>query len=145
MTATQLLNHKIEYETTDISLPSLCTKYSIKKDQLKDCLTWKKENANVIVGEQELYPRAIQDTKTDQDYSETEQSFLEDITKFKRLAIKHALHAVKDAQYLEVKEFKDLVSIMDTIEKSVLPRDEDSQTNINIAIQNMARKYNDDI
>jgi len=67
------------------------------------------------------------------------------IEEFKTSAIEHALNFMaNDAKYAETKELKDMVSIVDTIEKSYTGRD-DSKTTINIAMQNMVKKYSDDI
>ena len=74
------------------------------------------------------------------------KEILTKIAAFKESAINHAINfIVNDAKFAETKELKDMVSIVDTIEKSYSEDPNTNKTTINIAMQNMIKKYNDDI
>jgi len=74
------------------------------------------------------------------------KEILTKIAAFKESAINHAINFIaNDAKFAETKELKDIVSIVDTIEKSYGEDPNTNKTTINIAMQNMIKKYNDDI
>jgi hypothetical protein len=73
-------------------------------------------------------------------------SQLEKIENFKKLALDHCIHFMeKDAKFAEVKEFKDIVAIVDTLEKSYQKTDpEAGKPTINIMINNLMERFKDD-
>jgi hypothetical protein len=145
MTNTELLNYQIEYEEGGISIDELCSKYNVKRKQLKGYTKWQQPQEHstpveVIVPDQPSLPS--QPTHH-LDIIVPEDSLLNDINIFKKRAVKYALESIQDAQYLEVKEFKDLVSIVDTVEKSVKGNTQ-SETTVNVMINNMMAGLKDD-
>ena len=78
--------------------------------------------------------------------TQPEDSQLVKIEKFKELALDHCINFMnKDAKFAEVKEFKDIVAIVDTLEKSYQKADPDSgKPTINIMINNLMERFKDD-
>lgn len=78
--------------------------------------------------------------------TKAEETQLEKIEKFKELALDHCIHFMeKDAKFAEVKEFKDIVAIVDTLEKSYQKADPNSgKPTINIMINNLMERFKDD-
>jgi len=72
---------------------------------------------------------------------------LEDgILTFKHNMLDWANNQLKDnSSYLEIKEMKDLNSIVKDLEASTLKKDDTSTTTVNILVQNMLDRYKDDI
>jgi len=65
---------------------------------------------------------------------------------FKTNMLTWANDQLKDnSSYLEIKEMKDLNSIVKDLEASTLKKDDTSGTTVNILVQNMLDKYHDDI
>jgi len=117
--------YKREYETTDITKSALQAKYqlpTIPED-------WMKPSKPTETNKQEAIVPPSTNT--------------EKIEEFKKLALNHALKFMQDdAQFAEVKEFKDMVSIVGTIEASY--KDTKPENTINIAIQNIVKGFTDD-
>lgn len=132
--ATLLQLYKKEYEQTDITIKELCEKYDITTKQLKGYTKWTKEIKDPIVTQTPSH-----------EASQPTNQILDDIEEFKKLAVRHAVNFIKeDARFAEVKEFKDMVAIVDTIEKSYKNQTEQGPT-INIAIQNLVERFKDDV
>lgn len=69
----------------------------------------------------------------------------EKIAQFKELALDHCLTFMqKDAKYAEVKEFKDIVAVVDSIEKSYDKSKGTDTPTINILVQNLVERFRDD-
>lgn len=69
----------------------------------------------------------------------------EKIAQFKELALDHCLTFMKkDARYAEVKEFKDIVAVVDSIEKSYDKSKGSDTPTINILVQNLVERFRDD-
>lgn len=69
----------------------------------------------------------------------------EKIAQFKELALDHCLTFMKkDARYAEVKEFKDIVAVVDSIEKSYDKSKGTDAPTINILVQNLVERFRDD-
>ena len=140
MTSVQLLSYQIEYETSDITIIELCDKYQVKKKQLKGYTKWKKpqhEEKELIVPE--AYPIVLEAINQ----PDEENTLLTSIQLFKKRAVEYALDSITEPQYLEIREFKDLVSIIDTVEKSIKGTEGGNNT-VNIMVQNIMNKYADD-
>jgi uncharacterized protein YicC (UPF0701 family) len=140
---TLLLSYQAEYERNqDMTIEDLCEKYDVQPKQLKGYTKWQKRQAETLevitqpkVGYQVEKPSVLK----------PKEETLDNIEEFKQLAIKHAVHFIKeDAQFAEVKEFKDMVAIVDSIEKSYRDTKDTSGTTINIAIQTLVEKFRDD-
>ena len=70
-------------------------------------------------------------------------SITADVNEFKSLAMDHALQFMRnDAQYAEIKEFKDMCKVVLDIEAST--KDTKPESTINIAIQNILGGFKDD-
>jgi len=78
----------------------------------------------------------------------TPQQLLVDIAKFKESAVQHCLNfMVNDAQMAETKEFKEVVSIIDTLEKSLVPKVPEgpsTQVTVQVMVQNLMGGQPDD-
>ena len=73
----------------------------------------------------------------EKDNSEMEK----DIDKFKTLAIKEAVRFMEhDVEFAEVKQFKDMVAIVDSIEKSYRANGPEGPT-INVVIQQLVQRF----
>lgn len=147
---TLLLNYQIEYEKTpDLTIPELCEKYSVETKQLPGYTKWQKETSPTqlteatIVTEAEPLAPAPKDNK-DFILAKDEAELLSQVDEFKTLAMAHALAFMKnDAEFAEVKEFKDVVKIVLDVESSVRVTDTPT-TNINILVQNLSKRFDDD-
>lgn len=142
-------SYRHEYETTDISEYQLRAKYKLPADF--DMSQWKKNHAPDIPGAPDL-PATITPSEivTDDpdEQEETQDEYQEHkvkIKEFKVLALDHALNFMRnDSEYAEVKEFKDMVSVVDSIDKSLQRPTEDKGTTVNVLIQNIMREFKDD-
>lgn len=164
---TLLLTYQAEYENTpDLTIEQLCEKYNIRQSQLKGWQQWEKNmatsnnidtNSDVTsidtssdvdtIGTSRL-PQLLdtQDIEVLENTSEDAEVF-SDIAEFKKLAVAHALKFMKkDAEFAEIKEFKDVVAIVDSLEKSYTSKKnpDDTKLTINIAIQNLVERFKDD-
>ena len=142
MDSTQLLSYQIEYESTEITIDELCYKYDIKKKDLKGHKDWEKPSTTTS---EEIQHTIVPTTTSTIVPATTEHnSLIEDIMEFKRLALAQAMHFIKEeAKFAEVKEFKDIVSIVDSIDKS-LKDTIDTGPTVNIMVQNIVEKFKDD-
>jgi len=155
MTKILLQSYKNEYQTTPISIEDLCIKYSLDIEELKsktDIDKWEKlytppETINEAEAEEHLDIIVLPENKLDKSETKiltTKEEILEDIDEFKKKAVKECLRFIKDdARYAEVKEFKDMVAIVDSIEKSYKNSDTNEGTTINVLIQNLTQKFKD--
>ena len=133
-----LLQYQEEYETTPgLTIDQICKKYEVETKQLKGYTKWAKRNQ-----ETNKLPE-IQEPINSTIVIATEEALSKDIDEFKTLAMAHALKFMRnDAEFAEVKEFKDMVSIVGTIEASI--KDIKPENTINIAIQNIVKEFKDD-
>lgn len=133
---TLLKAYKTEYETTDISLDTLLIKYGLAETKI-DTSTWQKRSTVATKPQPivEVLPKPIDNTETISDK----------IEQFKVEALNLALTAIKnfDKDFDTVKDFKDLVLLVDTIEKSY-KNSNDDKVNVNIVLQNILQNYKDD-
>jgi len=140
--ATLLLSYQMEYEATpDFTIEDLCIKYDVKTKDLKGHTKWTKQSEqppviSEVIDKPIVKPRDI--------VPKTTEELLADVEDFKHLAVAHAVKFMReDARFAEVKEFKDMVAIVDSIEKSYKDTKEQGPT-VNILIQNLAEKFKDD-
>lgn len=139
MTNTELLNYQIEYEAGGITIDELCDKYKVKRKQLRGYTKWQQPSQRI----NSIPTPAVVIPTNQTEIIVPEDSLLNDISIFKKRAVKYALESITDPQYLEVKEFKDLVSIVDTVEKSMKDTNT-SETTVNVMINNMMAGLKDD-
>lgn len=143
--ATLLLTYQAEYERTpNMTIEDLCEKYDVQTKQLKGYTKWQKRAPEIDelpeTGDIIAIPR--NDSKQ-LAIPKTTKELLDDVEEFKQLAVAHAVKFMKDdAEFAEVKEFKDMVAIVDSIEKSY--KGTKPENTINIAIQNIVKNFNDD-
>ena len=128
---TLLLKYQAEYENTpDLTINQMCKSYDISTKQLPGYTKWTKRTCSTI-------PTNLSDDNL------VKPSINDSISEFKDLAMAHALKFMhNDAEFAEVKEFKDMVSIVGTIEASL--KDNKPDNVINIAIQNIVKDFKDD-
>lgn len=135
--------YKREYETTPISLADIKAKYNIK--DTVDTSDWTKSIVSskaILAQAQPSVPQTPHNnslvSSSDEDYN-----LQDDVDKAKKLIVKNALDIlVHDTNDITIKEFKDVVSIIDTLDNK--KDTNNSQTNITIAIQNLVKGFNDD-
>lgn len=171
MTKLLLASLRIEYETTSITLDSLCHKHKVKPEQLKGSIEWKKKPGIIedveivepitieaeqptIVKEVEpieaspIQPTIVTKPKelTTKPEEPTIELTIEDkIKDFKEKAIDAALVFInQDVRFAEIKEFKDMVSIVDSIDSSLKKPSTNNAPTINILVQNLTERYKDD-
>lgn len=162
---TLLLTYQAEYENTpDLTVEQICEKYCVNQGQLKGWQTWEK----IIHNDIEVMPPAevidssstsidtsrpriaipqLPDIPLDTQLTIEDAPVLKDIAQFKELAVAHALKFMRnDAEFAEVKEFKDMVAIVDSLEKSYIAKKnpDDAKITVNIAIQNLVERFRDD-
>ncbi len=165
---TILLSYQIEYETQDITIDELCAKYSITTKALKGYTKWIKraqateaqvehdiivpQEPDIIVPQAQVEHDIIVPQEPDiivpqeQVPKFDKETLKSDIEAFKTKAVQHCMEFMaKDAQYAEVKEFKDIVAIVDTIEKSTFGDKSAPVTNTYITqVNNLMSKYGRD-
>lgn len=134
----QIRSYKIEYETTSITKEQLRLKY-----QLPDTLDISKWEKTLEV--LPVVPMNISHTPSLPEPVAIETPIAK-IEKFKELALDHCIKFMQDdAEFAEVKEFKDIVAIVDTLEKSYQKADpEAGKPTINIMINNLMERFKDD-
>jgi len=143
-----LIAYKAEYEHTDISIQDLLKKYQLDKEDIKGYKEWTK----VLPTPRIVTPQLVEPTLDivtivdDLPVTIVTDSQLKKIEEFKELALEHCLKFMKkDAQFSEVKEFKDIVAIVNTLETSYQKADPDAgKPTINIMINNLLERFNDD-
>lgn len=149
-----LLSYQHEYETTPMTIEDLEHKYDItlSKEQTQDWnkpQTASKTTKPVVLdvlpqtsdAPQPIKPNLVSQKTNDPMPTELKTS----IEEFKSLAVTHCLSQVKQAQFLEVKEFKDLVAVVDSVEKSYVSKDKgDAPIQVNFVVQNLLGRYADD-
>lgn len=155
---TLLLTYQIEFQSTDITIEELCKKYDVTTKDLKGYTKWTKDKPDIEVltdpkqpsqtpeNAVTVLPSSSLDKKEDNELNNsTKETVLADVKKFKGLAIAHAIAFMEnDAEYAEVKEFKDMVAVVDSIEKSYKDVKDNSGTTINMVVQNLVQKFEDD-
>lgn len=152
MTKLLLASLRIEYETTSITLNSLCHKHKVKPEQLKGSIEWQKRQGiledvefeqPITIEEPIITPTTIVTTKPEEP---TIELTIEDkIKDFKEKAIDAALVFInQDVRFAEIKEFKDMVAIVDSIDSSLKKPSANNAPTINILVQNLAERYKDD-
>lgn len=158
------LAYKAEYEQNlTITLDELLAKYQLAKEDLPGCETWTKPNSSIQTIEKAKPKKKVKvidkvlasiDTqtitpaidKTILPETQATEAQLKKIESFKELALDHCLNfMVKDSKFSEVKEFKDIVAIVDSLEKSYQKADPDAgKPTINIMINNLLERFSDD-
>jgi hypothetical protein len=142
--------YKTEFETTDITISELLKKYSITKRKLKGHEDWTKRLQQDFVNDQQtlllVTPSTNMPTTTTHD-STISKTNAEKIEAFKTAALDRALLFIEvDAQFAEVKEFKDIVAIVDSIEKSYQKVDpEAGKSTVNLFVQQIMAQFKDDV
>lgn len=130
---TLLLTYKAEYENTSITIDELIHKYSVTIDELGDCDKWLKNSAP---------SQNVQLVTTNTDTKKSKETILDEINDFKIAAVTYANDFMKnDIAYADIKDFKDIVAIVDSIEKSY--KDTKDNTTINVLIQNLQQRFKD--
>lgn len=164
-----LATYQHEVETTGISIQALCKKYGVAEHQLGDYQNWKRPQPEIaavevveqapekkqkrpkglitqmveVVEQLQNLPQIVEAEAPQHDMPQ--QDIMEDIEEFKRLAVKHAVRFIReDVAFADVKDFKDMVAVVDSIEKSYKNTPQQQQTTINIAVQNLVERFKDD-
>lgn len=145
MTKALLLSYQLEYEANeDMTIDHLCEKYNITTKDLPGYTKWKHNTSKKDPITLPQKPQPITPTLVPQSPNEAPPTIAQDIEEFKSLAVKKALRFIKDeADYATVKEFKDIVSVVDSIDKSYGP-EESTEPQINILINNITSRFVDD-
>lgn len=145
MNSMLLQSYQIEYETTPITIPELCDKYELTTKDLKGYTRWTKtDSTHESKPNSDLIIPAKTDILTTTSDSTDDKTLKEKLAEAKQLAVDKALEILKtDARFLEIKEFKDVVSVIDTLEKSTKDQKPEGNTTI-VLIQNIMNSSMDD-
>ena len=145
-----LLTYRKEFESSDITIQELCKKYHVTLKELKGYSTWKKEQPKPQPKQPPAAPVPIANIEIPQlpkklPITPTDTSVKDDIEKFKKLAIANALRFIEeDIAFASVKDFKDIVAIVDSIDKSYKDI-KDTGPTIQVLVQNIFERFNDDV
>ena len=158
MTKLLLVSLQIEYETTDITIDDLCLKHNVNLKDLRGYEAWNKplELQPIVIEEPIVITKPTEEPvvltppivpkKPESPEKQTivSKDIKDKVAEFKELAMEEALRFIrKDVKFAEIKEFKDMVAIVDSIDKS-LQKPTSSAPTINILVQNLAERYRDD-
>ena len=129
--------YKTEYETTDISIEDLCSKYNITTEDIPQHDSWVKSSDIILVPDTQDIIDIVPDVSSN-------KVLLDDIQQFKASTLKIAKDRISNEGFtIDTKEMKDLVSIVDTIEKSIVDK-KDTGATVNILVQNIQSRFKDD-
>lgn len=137
---TLLLSLQIEYETTDITPEHLALKYSLNDRDTEALVAiaaqWSPKTQRGIA-QTDIVPV----DPTPVEVVPEAKAVINDIEEFKGLAVKEALRFMKsDAKHAEVREFKDMVNIVNQIDASYKDQ-KDTGPTVNVMIQNLVQKF----
>lgn len=136
-----------------IAIAQIKEAYSLTNEDLPGHETWapskrktKQTKIDKILEAVVVTTPVAKATKSAISTTQPEDSQLVKIENFKVLALDHCINFMnKDAKFADVKEFKDIVAIVDTLEKSYQKADPDSgKPTINIMINNLMERFKDD-
>lgn len=140
--------YKAEFETSNITLEELHSKYNIDPEQLGDTSSWEKRSSAVTVMAEEQPPKMPRDKQIEPAHLvEDETNFLDTIQETKRLALTSTKEFFEnyDTEEVTTKEFKDMVGVLKDLESGELIRQgKDSGPTVNILIQNLTERFQDD-
>lgn len=137
----QLKAIQTEYETTDLTIDQLCHKHDTTTKQLKGYTKWQKD---IICPPPCVLPQSQTEpihTSIATPATTVNKDTQSKIDKLKQICLERAEELLNEP-HLETKEFKDIVHVIDTIDKSY--KDLKPQTNIAIMVQNLVGKFTDD-
>lgn len=142
----QIRSHRIEYETTDITLEQLRMKYNLPESL--DTSSWVKEFPTTNILQPVVITKPAPPEPDQENSSSVEiEEMMSDIHKFKQLTVTKALNFMSnDAEWAEVKEIKDMVAIVDSIEKSIRPQlsDKPVGVTVQVLVQNLMSEFKRD-
>lgn len=166
-----LAAYKAEYESTNITIEELKLKYDLTDSDIEGYESWvaygtfaqyctnvevkkpkkvtkSQAKTNKVIEQSTIVTEPTKEIAIAQvvePYLNLEVQ-LAKIANFKELALDHCIKFMsQDAKFAEVKEFKDIVAIVDSLEKSYQKVDPDAgKPTINILIQNLVERFTDD-
>lgn len=142
-------SYKIEYETTQITKEQLRMKYQIPESL--DMTGWAKPQGPQQ--EQEILPPATTPQNPAPPPADIDQpnlaidTMLEDILEIKQTAVNHVkTWMATEAEFAEVKEFKDMLAVVDGIEKSIRPQVQEKPVGVTVQVlvQNLMQEFQRD-
>lgn len=143
-----LSSYKTEYENSSITKEAIQKKYSLTEEDTKEWSKTKSKEPQVITPT--LITPQTQQLPTDpEEPSEPDNidkaEVMKDIGSFKEKVVTYALAEMNSPQanLLEIKEVKDLVHMVNTVETS-FKDDKDTGPTFNILIQNITERFRDD-
>lgn len=134
---------RAEYETDpDITIDEICNKYSIERSALGPTSDWQK--VINLASPTESVPAPTNTPTVPISLVTKEVSSIKDlIDEFKNLTIGEALDRMRsEGSEMSVKDMKELVALVDTIDRSYNKHSDANQ--INIIVQNVISRYVDD-
>jgi hypothetical protein len=140
----QVRSYRIEYESTDISIEHLRMKYKIPEGL--DTSSWKKQSI-AILPPVPIEPLPANPAPLEEDQPNIVIEMLDDILTIKQSAIARIkTWMADDAEYAEVKEFKDMLAVVDGIEKSIRPQApaKAEGVTIQVLVQNLMQEFQRD-
>ena len=145
--------YQLEYESSDLSLEDICVKYHVSMDELKGSDKWTKVTTNQVEILDKPQKRSSAMTRVATNIAETQlapeeipqdNEITDSIAEFKKLALGYAIKFMKEnVEFADVKEFKDIVSVVDTIERSYKGNTQ-AGTTVNVAVQSLVDRFSDD-
>jgi hypothetical protein len=133
------------------AVDKLHSQYTLEPEELTIANSWEivtstkkapraKRAATKVIVPEIVEPEIVEPPSIEEVETEREK-----IAQFKELALDHCLTFMrKDARYAEVKEFKDIVAVVDSIEKSYDKSKGTDTPTINILVQNLVERFRDD-
>ena len=139
MTKLLLTQYQMEFEHSNITINELLEKYNLDLEDLKGHELWEKSSPTLVPS---IIPNITPATLEES----TEDTLEEQVLTFKEKAMAHCLTFMeKDVRFAEVKEFKDIVSIVDSIDKSLQKGNPDDKgVTVNVLVQSITEKFQDD-
>lgn len=141
--------YKTEFETSNISLEDLLEKYNITKEELGSTSSWKKRVEvlpdNTYKRKDIIKPDITPSPETVEPV--LDENFLDIIQDTKKLALASTKQFFENYNTDEVttKEFKDMVVVLRDLESGELIRQgKNTGPTVNILIQNLTEKFQDD-
>lgn len=144
--------YKAEFETTNLTIEEIITKYNIDKESLGSTETWEKRATVQIKKLDSFKPVIVPDlapnTSLETNRLDEGEDILEEIQSIKRLALSSTREFFEgfDIDEITTKEFKDMVGVLKDIEVGELARQGkgNSGPTINILVQSLTENFKDD-
>ncbi|MDX9738881.1 MAG: hypothetical protein RBT33_00750 [Candidatus Dojkabacteria bacterium] len=137
-----------EWENSSVSIEDLLTLNGLQRAQVPGIDTWKRKDSIIVTGE--IVPTSASAGITEENLKERTTALLDRIFYAKEQAVNIAISYLEEnikkerAQYIETKEFKDIVTVIDTVERSVVGDKDSKKPSVAILVQKLLDSVEDD-